>query len=47
MDEKIVKCPICGKPYTVYPFYYGDQSACLKCRDEARKNTYDYKGTHK
>jgi len=36
--EQTVKCPICGKPYVVYPYYSGDQSACPKCRAEARKN---------
>ena len=38
MSEKIVKCPICGKPYFFYYYYADDQSACVKCRTEARKN---------
>jgi sarcosine oxidase delta subunit len=38
MDEKTVKCPICGKPYKVYSMYAGDQSACPKCVEEAEKN---------
>jgi endogenous inhibitor of DNA gyrase (YacG/DUF329 family) len=35
MNKRTVKCPICGKPYKVYAFYAGDQSACPKCRTEA------------
>ena len=30
-----VKCPICGRPYKVYAFKAGDQSACPKCVSEA------------
>ena len=41
--ERTVKCPICGKPYVFYPYYSGDQSACPKCREEARQNKPDYK----
>ena len=26
-----VKCPICGDPYKVMPYYAGDQSACPDC----------------
>ncbi len=26
------KCPICGKLYTVFAMYVGDQSKCGKCR---------------
>ena len=37
-DEKTVKCPICGKPYVFMPYYAGDQSACPKCREEAKKH---------
>ena len=37
MAEATIKCPICGKPYVVYPMYVGDQSACPKCRAEARR----------
>lgn len=36
MSEQTVKCPICGRPYVVYPMCVGDQSACPQCRDEAR-----------
>ena len=41
-DEKTVKCPICGKPYVFMAFYAGDQSACPKCRDEAREHKGGY-----
>jgi len=37
MTEVTVKCPICGKPYKVYAFYAGDQSACPSCQTEAKK----------
>ena len=37
--EQTLKCPICGKHYVGYSHYAGDQSACPKCREEARKNT--------
>lgn len=36
-DEATRKCGICGKPYVVYLFYAGDQSACPACRAEARR----------
>ena len=36
--EQTVKCPICGKPSVFMPFYAEDQSACPKCRLEARKD---------
>ncbi|MHA1685255.1 MAG: hypothetical protein ACTSYD_02480 [Candidatus Heimdallarchaeaceae archaeon] len=39
MNEKTVKCPICGRPYKVYPFYSGDQSACPSCQREAMQQT--------
>jgi len=39
MEEKTVKCPICGEPYVVLPYYVGDQSACPKCRDKAREQS--------
>lgn len=32
MTERTVKCSICGKPYVVYSYYDGDQSACGSCR---------------
>ena len=35
MSERTVKCPICGRPYKVYAYYVGDQSACWKCRRKA------------
>ena len=41
--ERTVKCPICRKPYVFYPYNSGDQSACPKCREEARQNKPDYK----
>ena len=39
MNDQTIKCSICNKPYVVYSFYAGDQSACPKCRGEARKPT--------
>ena len=41
--ETTVKCPICNRPYVVMDMYVGDQSACPKCRKEARENIFDYK----
>lgn len=38
--EQTLKCQICGKPYVFYAHMAGDQSACPKCRAEARKQTY-------
>jgi endogenous inhibitor of DNA gyrase (YacG/DUF329 family) len=35
--EQTVKCPICGKPYNVFMYYAGNQSACPSCRREAAK----------
>ena len=35
--EQTVKCPICGDPYKVYPYFAGDQSACPDCRAKAEK----------
>ena len=37
VNERTVKCPICGKPYKVSPFYAGDQSACPDCQMKARR----------
>jgi len=37
-DGKVIKCPICGKPYRIYSYYAHDQSVCPKCRIEADKN---------
>jgi uncharacterized paraquat-inducible protein A len=31
INEQTIKCPICGQPYTFYPFKAGDQSACPDC----------------
>lgn len=42
--EQTVKCKICGKPYVVYAFYSGDQSACPSCRNKARSNVIDMSG---
>ena len=36
-DSKIIKCPVCGRPYRVYMFYAGDQSACPECRKKTEK----------
>jgi len=38
--ESTIKCPICGEPYVFYTMYVGDQSACPKCRGEARKKEW-------
>lgn len=35
--EQTIQCRICSAPYAFYAFYAGDQSACPKCRTEARK----------
>jgi len=35
--EDTRKCPVCEKPYKVYPHYVGDQSACPQCRGEAEE----------
>lgn len=43
MMEKTVKCSICGKPYVFMPYYDSDQSACPKCRLEARKHEPTWK----
>lgn len=40
MTDRTVKCPICRRPYVVYGYYVGDQSACRKCRREARKDEH-------
>ncbi len=42
MDETTVKCKICGKPYKVYAFFVGDQSACPDCIREANRNSTKY-----
>jgi len=43
MEHEItVKCPVCGKPYAIFSMYCGDQSACRKCRNEARKDLPKY-----
>ena len=38
--EQTVTCKICGKPDVFMGHYAGDQSACPKCRQEARKEQY-------
>ena len=39
MNDKTVKCPICGKLYIVVPYKEGDdQSVCPSCRREAEEN---------
>ena len=43
-EKQTVECPICGKPYVFYPFYYGDQSVCPACQSEARKHSDWYRG---
>jgi hypothetical protein len=39
MNGQTVKCPICGDPYQVMPFYAGDQSACSDCVRKAKEKT--------
>lgn len=36
MSNQTVRCRLCGKPYTFYAFYAGDQSACPSCRAAAQ-----------
>ena len=43
MGVKTAKCQICGEPYIFYPFKVGDQSACPKCIEKARKNQPSWK----
>lgn len=38
MNEKTVKCPICGEPYKIYSGLADDQSACPAFRAKAEKN---------
>ena len=45
MSERTVKCPICGEPYKVYPFYAGDQSACQECQAKANKKRGTWRTT--
>lgn len=42
-EDKAVKCPICGKPYKVYMFMAGDQSAC-KIHTELYRDAMRLKG---
>lgn len=42
MTEQTVKCNICGKPYVFMSHYAGDQSACPKCKAEARKGQWGH-----
>lgn len=46
MNEQTAKCPICGKPYKIYVYYDGDQSACQKCQAIA-KDGKKYEGASK
>lgn len=39
-QERTIQCPICGKPYKVYPFTTADQSACPSCVREAEQDSY-------
>lgn len=38
--EWTVKCPVCDKPYVVHDGYAFDQSACPRCRTEARGESF-------
>jgi len=42
MSEMTVKCPICGKPYKIYPYFFGDQSVCPDCQSQVEKPYYQY-----
>ena len=33
--EQTAKCRVCGKPYRVYAYKGGDQSACPRCIRES------------
>lgn len=37
MNERTVKCDICGEPYKVIPYLDIDQSACPDCVAKADK----------
>lgn len=42
MMERTVKCPICGEPYKLMPFYAGDQTACPNCVAKAARKCPKY-----
>ena len=37
---KVVKCPMCGKPYVVSTLIDVQQDVCPSCLAEAKRNTY-------
>jgi hypothetical protein len=37
MNEQTVLCKLCDRPYTIFPFYAGDQSVCPTCINKAKK----------
>jgi hypothetical protein len=39
MEGATRKCPICGDPYKVMPYFAGDQSACPDCVYKAEKKS--------
>ena len=41
MTNNMVACPVCGKMYTVYNDYVGDQSLCYNCSVKKRLNKID------
>ena len=43
MNEQTIRCPICGQPYTFYPFKAGDQTACPKCIWKAKGKKWSKK----
>ena len=56
MNEQTIKCPICGEPYTFYPFKAIDQSACPACiwkakgkkmKDRLKKGFEEYDNKHR
>lgn len=40
MNEKTIKCPICGDPYKVLSMMVGDQSACSDCVRKAEEKMW-------
>lgn len=38
IEMQIIPCKVCGKPYRVYAFYAGDQTACSDCQNMAQFN---------
>lgn len=49
MNERTVKCNICGEPYKFYAYSAADQSACPDCVKKAEMKSQERfrKGDHK